>query len=289
MLKMDKELHKQLLAEKKAKAKKTGSKGGGGANANIVTRQRATRKKQAGAAKNEKTKEEANESQGDISIMSTTYNRGYSKDDAFDLSLNAALEGTGEKSRETRRKANEYLANSHDVSLDFAANHELGHMLNYLLIKEKNRNLPKALRTARNTEDRRYRITSSQLVEEALRQTMPPEEFEKLVRYQENSLGDNERWDPDQVLADDEEWATSDADLKNNSFKKGQINLAASNLGAKGDSKGYTTQYGATNASEFFAEAFADVYQNGKEARPTSIKLVQLYEQEMKRAKEANR
>ena len=72
------------------------------------------------------------------------------------------------------------------------------------------------------------------------------------------------------------------------SFKKGMINLRASKLGASGKNKGYTTDYGATNASEFFAEAFADVYQNGEDAREASKKLVQLYEEEMKKAKAAN-
>ncbi len=42
---------------------------------------------------------------------------------------------------------------------------------------------------------------------------------------------------------------------------------------------------GASSASEFFAEAFADVYAHGKKARRTTIELVKIYEEEMKKYK----
>ena len=79
--------------------------------------------------------------------------------------------------------------------------------------------------------------------------------------------------------------------------QKNQINLKASKLGPqlvplgkyneKGReyakfTKGHTSDYGTENASEFFAEAFADVYQHGKNARKASIELVKAYEKEFK-------
>ena len=44
------------------------------------------------------------------------------------------------------------------------------------------------------------------------------------------------------------------------------------------DKKGYTSNYGADNPSEFFAEAVSDVYAHGKDAKPMSIEIVKEYE-----------
>ena len=52
------------------------------------------------------------------------------------------------------------------------------------------------------------------------------------------------------------------------------IDPAASKL----DKKGYTSTYGADNASEFFAEAVSDVYAHGKDAKPMSVEIVKEYE-----------
>ena len=43
-----------------------------------------------------------------------------------------------------------------------------------------------------------------------------------------------------------------------------------------------TSTYGSTNAGEFFAEAFADVYAHGNQARPMSIAIVKEYERRQK-------
>ena len=251
-------------------------------------RTRLTRKKQiqdgaplleAPAAKEDEDEDEKNEGTLVMSVGATT---GYSKASLFPLNINAELEGTGEENRQRRQKINERLAKERGTTLDFAANHEMGHMLNFLLVKEQNRN--KDGRHALNQKDFRYHITASRLVEQALKNTMSEDDFNNLTRYKEDSLENDEIWDPNQKLAADEEWETSDKDLEQR-FLTDQINLSASDLAKKG----YTTEYGATNAAEFFAEAFADVYQNGKEARKTSIELVKLYEAEMKKAKEANK
>ena len=52
------------------------------------------------------------------------------------------------------------------------------------------------------------------------------------------------------------------------------IDPSASGLGKKG----YTSNYGTDNPSEFFAEAVSDVYAHGKDAKPMSIEIVKEYE-----------
>ncbi len=237
---------------------------------------------------------------GGTMVMTAGFINSYSSNYGHVLSINAGLEGSSNEARNKRKEINQALTDIHGTTLDYAANHELGHMLNYELIKELNKSksgknqvdpetgksIPRTSeRFKANREDARYHITASRLVEQALRDTMSPEDFAKLVRYEEDSLGEDEEWDPGVQLGEDEEWVTKDTDER---FKKGQINLKASGLGATKNNRGYTTDYGATNAAEFFAEAFADVYQNGKDARPASIRLVQLYEEEMKNAQKAN-
>ena len=233
-------------------------------------------------------------------IMATGHNTSYSPDNGYDLRLNAEVEGSSNEARKDRQEINENATKKYGTTLDYAANHELGHMLNFDLVKELYRKKsdkrqidPKtgkeiagtSEREKANQHDMLYNITAARLVEQALKETMPKEEFAKLVRYEEDSLGLDEMWDPKVQLGENEEWVTEDTDQF---FLNNQINLKASGLGATEGNRGYTTKYGATNASEFFAEAFADVYQNGADARPTSIRLVQLYEEEMKKAKAAN-
>jgi hypothetical protein len=235
-------------------------------------------------------KEDPNKPEQKVSttVMSAGFVNDYDPDYGHTLNINADLEGSGNEARNQRRFINEEMTKRHGTTLDYAANHELGHMLNYELIKERNRNkgTKEKSREQLNKEDSRYHITANKLVERALQDTMKPEDFAKLVRYDEDSLKDDEEWDPNDKLEKDEEWLTEDPTER---YKAGQINLKASGLGASKGNRGYTTDYGATNAAEFFAEAFADVYQNGKDARPTSIRLVQLYEEEMKKAKEKNK
>jgi hypothetical protein len=234
-------------------------------------------------------KEDPNKPEQKVSttVMSAGFVNDYDPDYGHTLNINADLEGSDNEARSQRRFINEEMTKRHGTTLDYAANHELGHMLNYELIKELNRNkgTKEKSREQLNKEDSRYHITANKLVERALQDTMKPEDFAKLVRYDEDSLKDDEEWDPNDKLEKDEEWLTEDPTER---YKAGQINLKASGLGASKGNRGYTTDYGATNAAEFFAEAFADVYQNGKDARPTSIRLVQLYEEEMANAKKAN-
>ena len=45
---------------------------------------------------------------------------------------------------------------------------------------------------------------------------------------------------------------------------------------------GHTSGYGTENHSEFFAEAFHDVYANGDKAKKTSVEIVKEYEKRQK-------
>ena len=281
--KINVEQRKQSDKVKKKEKKKPYYKNLSGRKVRKKLRTRATRKKQMqnGAPLHEEPADKEEEDEGTL-VMAAGFANGYSENSVYPLLINAELEGTGEENRLNRQEINERLVQQRATTLDFAANHELGHMLNYLLVKEQNRK--ETGRHELNTKDFRYHITANRLVEQALKNTMSADEFNNLARYKEDSLENDEIWDPNQKLADDEEWATSDKDMDQR-FLKDQINLSASGLAEKG----YTTEYGATNAAEFFAEAFADVYQNGKEARKASIELVKLYEAEMRKAKKANR
>ena len=209
----------------------------------------------------------------------------YYRMSAFPLRMNSEFDEVGkDKFREERNELN-FGTNRSAAELEYSGNHEMGHMLNFLLFKERYRNLDSTERTKKNKEDYRFSLSASKLVERALEKTMKPEDFQKLVRYQEDSLGEDEAWDPNDKLGEGEEWVTKDSDPRH---KAGQIDLKASGLGGTRENRGHTSAYGATSSAEFFAEAFADVYRNGKEARPASIELVKLYEKNMKYFKEKN-
>ena len=129
-----------------------------------------------------------------------------------------------------------------------AGQERLGHVLNSLLLNPKNSD------DAYN--DWSYSITADKIVQAALKKVMSKEEFKKLKRFKEN-------------------------DSKKEHLR-GQLDLKGSNL----YKKGHTSRYGQKNATEFFAEAFADVYTHGKNARPASIAVVQEYESRYKEMKE---
>ena len=205
----------------------------------------------------------------------------YRRRAGFPLYMNAETDSNTEEGRQRReaRFPRQDTESGAITDLPFTGNHELGHMLNFLLIKEKNRGIKNHdLREDKNIEDAEYSITADELVDKALKRTMSKKEYKKLVRYKEDSLGDDEEWDDSVQLGENEVWESKGSRYKH---KKGQINLKASGLAEKG----HTTKYGAYTAGEFFAEAFADVYAHGKKARRTSIELVKIYEEEMKKYK----
>ena len=203
----------------------------------------------------------------------------------FPLYMSSETDAVGEQAAEKRKRMDKIAAatKSHAADSEYSGNHELGHMLNFDLIKRKNWQENRG--DWENKRDMRYNITADQLVDEALSKTLSKDEYENLVRYDRDSN-------------------KNDKDEKGNQiyFKKNQINLKASKLGPQLVSRGkfdkngleypeyttgHTSDYGTESASEFFAEAFADVYQHGKNARKASIELVKAYEKEFKKYENA--
>lgn len=129
------------------------------------------------------------------------------------------------------------------ASVDYSGNHELGHVLNMQMLRHKG--------WKNAVLDMNSRYTANSMVLETVKKTLPQKDLQKLKFHQVNS-----------------------GDEKTGYNLRGQLDTDASELN-KLDA---TSKYGQQNAAEFFAEAFADVYQHGEKARPASIELVKLYE-----------
>ena len=188
---------------------------------------------------------------------------------AFPLVMNAGTDAAGKDARQRREAGDKKRMENHGhtAEREYAGNHEMGHMLNYLLFKEMNRKKGSTDRVFSIREDFDFQITANKLVDKALKANMSEDEYNSLIRY-------------------DKDVRKKKGDTT--AHKAGQINFKANKLAGDKDSAGYTSRYGGTDAHEFFAEAFADVYRNGNKARPTSITLVKLYEKNMKYFKAKN-
>jgi len=160
---------------------------------------------------------------------------------------------------DSRRLDGSYDKSALDLTgtdLSYSGNHELGHVLNTLLPpSQTDQQLDFA------EDDWHYSILSDALLKKVLGTRGV------LSRQQRKGLKYHQK--------DDEEAGH----LKN------QVDLEASGLAEKG----VTSRYGQTDANEFFAEAFADVYAHGTDARKASIELVKNYERLMKQKRAGER
>ena len=95
-------------------------------------------------------------------------------------------------------------------------------------------------------EDWEHNVTADSMLDKVLQKVLSKSKYAKLKRYKKDKDGN----------------------------LRGQIHLEKNKLWLNG----ITSRYGQVNAGEYFAEAFADVYQNGKKAKKASIELVKLYE-----------
>lgn len=107
------------------------------------------------------------------------------------------------------------------TNMDYTANHELGHMLNSIVLNPRN------AEDADN--DWANNKTADKLIQRAFKRILPAEEYNNLKRYKKTNKDKNQ--------------IAGQLDLKGNKLFK----------------KGHTSWYGQTDAGEFFAEAFADV------------------------------
>ncbi len=96
----------------------------------------------------------------------------YYRMSAFPLRMNADADADTDEMRTRRMNTDERTMRTHSLTqrLEYAGNHEMGHMLNFLLYKEMNRK--KKDRNQLNNEDHRYDITANKLVDKALKRSM---------------------------------------------------------------------------------------------------------------------
>jgi hypothetical protein len=137
---------------------------------------------------------------------------------------------------------------------NFAGNHELGHVMASTLNEGKD-------------NEEANKIYLNNLIEEDILETvlqnpevMKKEEYNQLVRFDDDRVKEKAEKFGQQVVT-------------------GQIDLLKSHF----PSKGYTSEYGAQNSAEFFAEAVHDVYANGNKAKKASIETVKEYEKRQKK------
>ena len=132
--------------------------------------------------------------------------------------------------------------------------HEMGHVANTYLSKQ--RALKKNQNYGDYVDDFANDRTANSVVKKVLDKTLTKEQKKKVVNF------------------DRERVSLSGKKVRGNKFK--HIDLSKSHLGSDITSGYVTSEIG--NAGEFFAEAFADVYAHGRDARPASIELVKEYE-----------
>ena len=159
-------------------------------------------------------------------------------------------EGSEKRDKEFASHKNRYLTGNKD----FAGTHELGHVLASTLIDQKDE--------VEANREQNAGLHESIILDKVLsnKEIMPEADYQNLTKYTK------------------EDWEKSKSPKGTPGLVLGGINTRKSKL----FQKGYTSYYGADNPTEFFAEAFHDVYANGNKAKPASIATVQEYEKRQK-------
>ena len=182
-----------------------------------------------------------------------------------DIGYNAGRDRRGPDA--DRERANDW-ANNDGWSIaepEFTGNHELGHVLNNVLVDY-------------DMNDLDYRITADQMIKDVLNNNRKLFKASKIKTFTDQA----DRMNKPQWLMDELGLDPGDSLPSSRWHKPGQINMGASGFSGK-----LTSEYGTTNAAEFFAEAFKDVYAHGNKAKPMSIAFVKYANQKL-RAKNAN-
>ena len=137
-------------------------------------------------------------------------------------------------------------------NLDFAGTHELGHVLGSTLIDTKDE--------AKAYSEQVAGIAEYKILDSVLQKNLPAGDYEKLTRYTEKDQENSKTVTGAPTVL------------------KGMIDTRIN----KFYGNGHTSGYGTENHSEFFAEAFHDVYANGNKAKKTSVEIVKEYEKRQK-------
>lgn len=139
--------------------------------------------------------------------------------------------------------------------------HELGHVLNSLLIEQKAGSL------GEKTSDWNQNTTAQAVIQEALQgvASQNTKTGRKLRKYMDkHGVGPQ---------------GQRKLDLSNDvQISEGQVDTSTTQYQHRHQLKkmGLTSAYGAGDAGEMFAEAFADVYEKGEKANPLSKEIVRL-------------
>lgn len=141
--------------------------------------------------------------------------------------------------------------------------HELGHVLNSLLIEQRLAGKGEGLKDV----DWSGNITAQNLIQEALQgvASQNTKTGRKLRKYIDKH-GEGPAGKRKLNLANDVKRADDEVDTSTTQYKhRHQLRKM-----------GLTSRYGASDAGEMFAEAFADVYEKGEKANPLSKEIVRL-------------
>ena len=221
-------------------------------------------------------------------LMSTVGTRGGMHKAAFEYNKNEDREGPladQERLKEDEKEKNAEVP-FRTAPRDYHGTHEMGHALASLLIESDGSRIAKFSNTkhadrvdekVRKKKPREFRLMDSRPLTNKYQ--------EELYELPENDmlesvLADNKAAMIKKYKLHDPVTYKAEAEANNHTFMKGMASLENYHK------SGATSEYGSYSAGEMFAEAVADVYAHGKQARAMSIEFVKEYE---KRQKEKTR
>lgn len=165
---------------------------------------------------------------------------GYQK---ITLEYNAHMDREGGEAERTKhRQADQTNRRYNAPNTNYAGTHELGHGLASLLPNTGNK--------LQNFIDQNTGVNENDIIQTVSEKVLDDREKKELKKYHKNK-----NINGIQVLK-------NQIDTKNSHFFE----------------NGHTSKYGSTAPVEMFAEAFQDVYANGKDAKKMSMEIVKEYE-----------
>ena len=215
--------------------------------------------------------------------MSTSTTRGGIRKSDFDYNAAPDREGPEGEAYRAEQDLLDEKDHFHISPRAYHGTHELGHTMASLLTESDGQrayNLRKSL--PEQLRDKSLGIAPQELQQKQVR-------MENARTEEENNLAENE------MLLD--VLTQNDWEIPEKYGMKGFRGVKKSHTDSRGINhmantidtyhsdfykKGMTSKYGSYSAGEFFAEAVADTYAHGKEARPMSIALVKEYEKRQK-------
>ena len=188
----------------------------------------------------------------DKDIMATDADKDEGRVTGHTIYINNGMFSSSKKSGGFRRESDRTLLDKerdmHSAPLYYSANHEMGHLVNTFL----RRAMDPKLKKGNNGDFDRSVIP---YINEAIARSGLIKDVTKLPKYNEDG--------------------THIGKAGETKHYEGMYDLSAEEL----NKKEVTSLYGRTQYAEFFAEAFADVYAHGKDAKKINIELLKLYDE----------